>query len=205
MAEPAKKLQQRFTWQDYLSWPDDERWEIIAGEAFAMSPPMTRHQRIQADLLFALITHFRKGPCQVFGAPTGVKLSEEDAVEPDILVVCDPTQIKPTHIEGPPKLVIEILSPSSTAHDRIRKNRLYARAGVAEYWIITPFPSVVEVFALDGETYRLRHALGKEDTLQSPAFPDLSIPLAHVFTFPLEPGEEPPAVRERPSHYTVVN
>lgn len=201
MGEPAYKLKDRFTWADYLAWPDDERWEIIAGEAYAMAPPMTRHQRIHRDLMAALIPLFRKGPCEVFGAPTGVRLSDEDAVEPDILVVCDPKQIKPTHVEGPPKLVVEILSPGSIAHDRIRKSRLYARAGVQEYWIVTPHPAVVEVLSLDGGTYRLAHAFGKEDTLKSPAFPDVSIPLADVFTFPLEPGDEVPVVREPPARY----
>lgn len=201
MGEAARKTKDRFTWENYLSWPEDERWEIVEGEAFAMAPPLTRHQRIQMDLSVALHPFFRKGPCQLFAAPTGVKLSEQDVVEPDILVVCDPRQIKPAHIEGPPKLVIEILSPSSTAHDRIRKSRLYARAGVQEYWIVTPHPAVVEVFSLDGGTYRLLHAFGKDDTLKSPAFPEVSIPLADVFTFPLEPGDEVPVAREPPAKF----
>lgn len=204
MGEPASKLDDRFTWADYRSWPDDERWEIVGGRAFATTPPLTRNQRIQMDLAAALHAAFRKGPCQVFGAPTGVRLSDEDVVEPDILVVCNPDQIKTTHVEGPPKLVVEILSPSSTAHDRIRKSRLYARAGVQEYWIVTTHPAIVEVFALDGDSYRLRHAFGKEDTLNSPAFPELSIPLAEVFTFPIEPGDEVPLIREPPAKYVAA-
>ena len=202
MGEAAYKIHRKFTWADYQKWPDDERWEIIGGEAFAMSPaPLTRHQRIQADLMAELIPIFRKGECQVFGAPTDVKLSDDDIVQPDIFVVCDEKQITRTHIEGPPKLVIEILSESTTLHDRLRKSRLYAAAGVQEYWIVTSFPSMVEVFTLEGGGYKLSHVFEKRDTLKSPAFPKLSIRLKDVFNFPLEAGEKINVVREpRPKY-----
>lgn len=203
MGQPAYKISQRFTWTDYQKWPDDERWEIIGGEAFAMSPaPMTRHQRIQSALLSLMFLKFRKGSCEVMGAPTDVKLSDEDIVQPDILVVCDKTQITRTHIEGPPKLVVEVLSPSSTTHDRARKSRLYAAAGITEYWIVTPHPATIEVLVLDGDSYRLRHVFTADDTLTSPTFPKLKIRLKDVFNFPLEPGEEVPVVvREPPARY----
>ena len=77
-------------------------------------------------------------------------LSEEDIVQPDLIVVCDANRIKPTHIEGPPTLVIEVLSPSTQAYDRVRKLRLFAASGVQEVWLVTPHPSLVEVLTLDG-------------------------------------------------------
>ena len=98
MGAPDAVIHERFTWSDFLSWPEGERWEIIGGEAFSMTPPPVRHQRVHLDLLTALAAHFRKGPCEVLGRPTAVKLSDLDAVEPDILVVCDPAQIRATHI-----------------------------------------------------------------------------------------------------------
>ena len=64
---------------------------------------------------------------------------------------------------------------------------------------MTPFPSLVEVFVLDGKSYRLHDVFGKEDTLNSPTFPDLKLVLEGVFDFPLEPDELPPAVREPPA------
>lgn len=197
MGNRAFQTNQKFTWDDYQTWSDDQRWEIIAGEAFAMSPsPTTRHQVISRELAASMHPFFRKGPCEYFVAPFDVQLSDEDIVQPDLMVVCDKNQIKRTHIEGAPKLVVEIVSESSTIHDRMRKSQLYARAGVQEYWIVTPFPSLIEVFELDGGSYRVRHVFGKDDTLSSPAFPGLSIPLADVFTFPLEPDELPRVVRE---------
>ncbi len=200
MAQPARPSDRGFTWEDYQQWPDDQRWEIIDGEAYDMSPPPTpRHQDIVGNLFHELKNHFRDKPCKPYVSPIGMKLSDLDIVQPDLLIVCKPEQVKRTHIEGTPTLVIEILSPHSTAHDRLRKTRLYERFGVAEYWIVTPWPSLVEVFVLDGKSYRLHGVFGKEDTLSSPTFPDLKLALDGIFDFPLEPDELPPAVREPPA------
>ncbi len=200
MAQTSPQRERSFTWEDYQQWPEGQRWEIIGGEAFDMSPsPTTRHQRVSGKLTEALRIFIRGKRCELFYAPLDVKLSDVDIVQPDVLVVGGPNQVKRTHIEGAPTLVIEILSPHSTAHDRLRKTRLYERFGVAEYWIVTPWPSLVEVFILDGKSYRLHGVFGKEETLSSPTFPDLKLALAGIFDFPLEPDEQPPAVREPPT------
>ncbi len=130
MGEPAYK-NKRYTWSDYQQLPDDERWEIIAGEIFDMSPaPSMRHQSIAMELGFQLKSFFNGKPCKPFAAPADGKLSDEDVVQPDLMVVCDTAQIKESHVEGAPALVIEILSPSTQNHDRKRKMELFARAGV---------------------------------------------------------------------------
>ena len=191
------------TWDDYQSWHDDQRWEIIEGEAYAMTPsPLERHQRILADLMIELHGFFKTKNCRVYPAPMDLKLSDQDVVQPDILVVCDPSQIRKTHIEGPPSLVIEILSPATTLHDRGRKLELYARSGVQEVWLVTPYPSAVEVFLLDGESYRLKRTYAKEDTLQSPCFPGLEMELGAIFNFPVDPDEQIQLIKEgRPPAY----
>jgi len=190
-----------YTWDDYRAWPDDARWEIIGGEAYAMSPsPTARHQMVQARLVVALDTFFRGRPCRAIPSPMDVKLSATDVVQPDVLVVCRPEQIKATHIEGPPALVVEILSDSSEQHDRGIKLRLYAAYGVPEVWLVKPFPSLVEVYRLDGESYRLAATYVPPDTLKSPGFPKLKLKLKDVFDFPLEPAEKAAmAVREGPA------
>jgi hypothetical protein len=95
-------------------------------------------------------------------------------------------------------LVIEILSEQSMQHDRIRKMELYARYAVKEYCIVTPFPSLVEVYLLQGERYVRWNAHTREDTLTSPGFPGLSMSLQSVFDFPLEPHEKPVPARKQP-------
>ncbi len=199
MTDAATKVEPRYTWDDYRRWPDDERWEIVEGVPYGMSPsPSARHQMTLSELARQMANHFHGHKCRLIPAPMDVRLSEEDVVQPDIPVVCDPKQIKPTHIEGAPALVVEILSPETEEHDRIRKSRLYARAGAKEYWIVTPHPSSVEVLVLDGPTYRLHGVYGKQERTASATFPELKIRLADVFDFPLEPHERPPAIKEPP-------
>lgn len=161
-----------------------------------MTPsPADRHQVLCANLAAAMVPFFRDGPCRVLVAPMDVKLSEEDVVQPDLLVVCDPAQFK-GHIEGPPTLVVEILSPSTERHDRVRKLRLYARYGVSEYWIARPHPAVLEVLTLDAGSYRVHATYDATDTLESPAFPGLKLPLHDVFDLPIPPEERVQEIRE---------
>ncbi len=81
-----------FSYTDFLAW--DGRWELIDGEPFSMAPaPTIRHQIILQNLWIVLVQHFRGKPCRPFVAPTDAKLSEQDVVEPDLLVVCEPSKI----------------------------------------------------------------------------------------------------------------
>jgi len=204
MTNLASDHNQYYTYENYQSWPDNEHWEIIEGEAFNMSPaPSTRHQLISGNLFGELRSYFKNKKCQVFPAPTDVKLSDTDIVQPDILVVCNLDQIKISHIENAPSLIIEILSPYTEMHDRVRKMRLYAKYGVKEYWIVTPFPSMIEVFLLKNNKYILFQAYAKNEILQSVTFKKLSIVLSDIFTFPLKPEEEKIflQVKEPPAEY----
>ena len=192
----------RFTWTDYQSWPEEERWELIDGEAFAMSPsPGIRHQRILVEFAAQLRPQFRNGPCELMMAPLDVMFDEENCTEPDLMIVCDPKQHRRNHIVGAPTLAVEILSDHGITRDRVRKMRLYARFGVKEYWIVTPWPPMIEVYTLDGATYRLTGSFRKEDAFSSPTFPGLKLELAAVFDYPPEPGDAVEVVKEPPAIY----
>jgi Uma2 family endonuclease len=199
MSEPAAKPGRRYTWSEYRTWNDDKRWEIIGGELFLMSSPTSRHQIITMELSVRLHSFFKDKGCKVFAAPMDVVLSDEDVVQPDHLVVCDSRLIKRTHIEGPPSLIVEIVSPDSGLRDRMRKLNLYARSGVKEYWIVTPWPSTIELLLLHGQKYMVHQVFSKDDILVSATFPDLHVTLGDIFNFPLEPGEEPPVIQEPPA------
>jgi len=184
--------------------PDDERWEIIGGEIFDMSPaPTTRHQSIAGELYLQLGLYLRGKSCKPFIAPTDLKLSDEDVVQPDLMVVCDQDQITESHVEGAPALVVEILSPSTQRHDRKRKMVLYARAGVKEVWLVSPLPPGIEVFLLDGATYRFMGMYQLADEFKSPGFDELELDLEAVFDFPLEPTPEVYVVKEDGAGYRV--
>jgi Uma2 family endonuclease len=185
------------TWTNYQSWNDGQRWEIIDGEVFAMSPaPSLNHQTVQLQLSVQLAAFFRGRDCQVFPAPVDVKLSDVDVLQPDIVVVCAPNQFRGSHVEGAPTLVVEILSPSTATFDRTRKLPLYAASGVREVWLVTPYPWLAEVFVLTDQGYRLDRAYEREGLLKSPAFPGLEIRLAEVFDFPIPPEERIEMVKE---------
>lgn len=195
--EPVPNLRVSFT--DYHSWPEDERWEIIDGHPYAMSGASVIHQELLANLGMTLGIHFRGKACKVFFAPLDVRLSEYDVVQPDLMIICDPAQLKKTHVDGPPTLVIEIASPSTVRHDRLRKFRLYAAAGVKEYWMLTPSPPLAEVYLLDGPGYRAHGVYSEKEVLVSPTFPDLKLELSEIF-----PYVEFEELRESPPPYPVA-
>ena len=187
-ALPKGKEERLFTYADYKEWELDvgERYELIYGEAFAMSAPNTRHQVLSRELFGPLFNYLREKPCQVFYAPYDVRLfyeedeSDDTVVQPDIMVVCDKTIIGPEGCRGAPDLVIEILSPSNTAIEMERKFKLYRHAGVREYWIVDPENNGLTVYCFkDGEI--LTNTYGKDDTVSVSIFPDLSIELEQVF------------------------
>jgi Uma2 family endonuclease len=191
----ARKL--KYTWADYRTWNDGQRWEIVDGNAYAMSPaPSPRHQGIVVELARQMADRLEGRPCRVFVAPIDVKLSESDVVQPDVVVVCEKERIKPTHIEGPPTLAIEVLSPSTAVFDHGRKLALYAAAGVREVWLVTPYPWLVEVLVLDGDGYRLAATHSKGERLRSRALTEIIVDLGKVFDFPLDPGEAVEMVKE---------
>lgn len=77
MSEPAPVLPRRFTWLDYQTWPADERWELLGGEAYAMSPsPGIRHQELVLRLGAQLLQFFKGSRCQPYIAPLDVKEME---------------------------------------------------------------------------------------------------------------------------------
>ncbi len=183
---PAEKHEPRFTWADYCTWQDEARWELFDGQAVAMAPaPSLQHQSVVTNLGAALRQHFRRKPCRALVSPVDVRLSEDNVVQPDIVVVCNPRQLK-AYVDGAPALVVEVQSPQSLRHDRVRKLNLYARFGVREYWLVTPYPPMLEVLSLAGNgRYAVEAVYSEADTLVSPSFPELRIPLADIFDFPI--------------------
>ena len=156
--EAAMKLEERFTYADYCSWPQEERWELIDGVAFAMATPTMRHQRISGEIFGQLYLFLRGKPCQVFFAPFSVRLNadtgDDTVVEPDILVVCDESKLKDGKgVIGAPDFIVEVLSPSTATHDLIRKFMLYQDSGVREYWVADPEDKLIYANILNGGRY----------------------------------------------------
>jgi Uma2 family endonuclease len=168
----------KFTYTDYLNWPDDVRAEIIHGIAYMMSPPYTIHQKISMRLS-QIIANFLEGKtCQVFAAPFGVRLfpkddkSDDIVVEPDIVVVCDTAKIDERGCNGAPDLVIEILSPSTRRKDRSLKRELYQKAKVREYWIVSPDDCEIEVHLFENNSIKF-YGVNEPETVEDSKLPEI--------------------------------
>lgn len=196
MSEPSPS-RRIFTYADLRSWPDDERWELIEGEAFAMTSPSWQHQGVCMNLGVQLSLHFRGQGCRVLPAPFDVRLPEGDehddaietVVQPDIVVVCDKTKLDARGCRGAPELVIEILSPSTATRDHVIKRTLYERHGVREYWLVHPLDRILMVYRR-GESGRFVQAepVAAAGKLASPGFEGLEIDWDLVFA---DVGEQP--------------
>ncbi len=196
--------QQRYTYQDYLSWPDEPRYELLDGEAVMMTAPSTMHQRVIRELVTQLTIALRSKSkdCEVFPAPFDVRLGTADAandqtrtvVQPDISVICDRNKLDDKGCKGAPDWIIEVLSPSTASIDLIRKLRLYERFGVREYWVIHPTDRVVMMWTL-GDDGRYGAVLIEETqgSQASVLFPDLVLEWDVLF-----PPPEPPVYLKEP-------
>lgn len=189
MVLPAEKKQ--YTFADWLAWDEGERIEIIDGETFMMATPSRIHQKISGEIFRQLANFLEGKKCEVYSAPFGVRLFEQDTdtpedvdtmVEPDISVVCDNSKLDKYGCKGAPDMVIEVLSPSSLRHDRLVKLNLYQRAGVREYWIVDPGNRAVQVFLQDaGGSLRIYEEYGCKDVAKVNMLDGCFIELCKVF------------------------
>ena len=176
-----------FTYEDYLLFPEDgKRHEIIEGEHYVSPSPITQHQRILGRLFAALNNFLQQHPLgEVFIAPMDVVLSDLDIVQPDLLFIASSNAgiITEKNMQGPPNMVIEILSESTRKTDEVVKRKLYARYGVQEYWVVDPELETVKVYRMTGTNYLRVSELSREagESLTTPILPDFVIGLAQIF------------------------
>ncbi len=140
-----------YTVDDYMSWPDDERIELIDGVIYDMAAPRGSHQIVAGEIFFQIRNQIgkRKGDCVPWISPADVQLDCDDRtmVQPDVFIVCDKSKMsldKP--IQGAPDFIVEILSPSTKTKDVFIKQNKYMNSGVREYWTVDINERVVTVY-----------------------------------------------------------
>jgi Uma2 family endonuclease len=184
MVQEAHRV--RLTYDDLGLMPEDgRRHELVDGEHLVTPSPRTRHQRALVRLLVLLQTHLEEhGAGEAFPAPFDVVLSRFDVVEPDLVVVLNRSRslVTEANVQGPPDLVVEILSPATAARDRGLKRKLYEKHGVSEYWLVDPDEESVEVLRLTNGRLTLAQKAVRIGRLTSPALPGLTIDLAALFS-----------------------
>jgi len=158
----ALRDQERHTYGDYLTWTDDARYELIDGAAYAIAPaPAVVHQDLVLAIARQVADALEDSPFHVLAARVDVllpKAEESDeavdtVVQPDLLVVCDPSKVGQKRVRGAPDWVVEVLSPATAAHDHLRKRQIYEQYGVREYWLVHPVDRVLLVYRLEKGAY----------------------------------------------------
>jgi Uma2 family endonuclease len=190
VAEAQLAYDTHWTYADYKAWElkPGERYEIIDGEAYAMSAPNAFHQAMLMELSKQIAVFLTGKPCKVYPAPYDVRLfyeedeSDDTVVQPDISVVCDKEKRGPEGCRGAPDFVAEILSPSNTAIEMQRKFEVYRDAGVREYWVLNSKDKSLTVYLFNGNNSMSSRSYGEKETAPVAVLEGLSINLEPVFT-----------------------
>jgi Uma2 family endonuclease len=182
MGQPAPR---RATYQDVLAVPEHLVAEVIDGELHTQPRPAALHSIAATTLAEELGPPFRRGR----GGPGGWVILHEPELHlgdgPDILVPDLAGWRRERMPEIPdvafftlsPDWVCEILSKSSRVGDRVRKMPIYCRERVAHVWLIDPEAQIIEVYRLDGETYRLIATHAGETELRAEPFDAIQLQL----------------------------
>ena len=146
--------------------------------------PNTFHQRISGRI-YRIMANFvlDNGFGEIFDAPTDVVLSDDVVVQPDILFISKERAgiIGEQAIMGAPDLVVEIISPSSSFNDSVRKREIYQRFGVKEYWLVFPEEKAIEIMTLENGIYRELCSAKEQGTVQSKLLHGFEVELKGVF------------------------
>jgi Uma2 family endonuclease len=152
-----------------------------------MTPARSPHHQIIVTNLLLLLGHhaMNNGLGLVLPAPLDVVLAKEAQIaQPDLIFIAKaraPKLVTRAAITGAPDLVLEIISPSTARADRKIKPPLYAKHGVAEFWLVDPEDQSVEVFVLDGDSYRMSGIYLAGDTIKVGRFADAQIAIDSIF------------------------
>lgn len=161
----------------------DEQLELIEGELFVNPAPSPLHQRIVRRLVVLFqAAIIEAGIGEFFDAPLDLKLADGTIVQPDLVAVLTKRLaiITDTAIEGVPDFVVEVISPSNDFHDRVRKRDVYARYGVAEYWLVDPEARSITIFS-DPQDGRFVSQVVCRGEAISVTIPGLTVDLAALF------------------------
>ncbi|MFA7567922.1 MAG: Uma2 family endonuclease [Alkalispirochaeta sp.] len=198
--DPDFVLPTHATAEDYWSWPEDVRAEVIDGVVYPKyvdeqgmaAAPLNVHQDVVLEFASVILPALRRTECRPYIAPFAVQLDENSTrtVEPDITVICDPAMLRERGCVGGPPWVIEVLSPTTTRTDQVVKRAAYEKAGVEEYWVVDPAGRIVYISVLgtDG-VYGGTTIHAAPEVIAPRRFPELTFDLEQIFSVLDRDGE----------------
>ncbi len=180
---------EKYSYDDYLTWDEGVRIEILDGIAYMQAAPSRIHQEVLMEISKQFAVYLTGKSCKVYPAPFCVRLDEKkdnedikNVVEPDITIVCDKSKLDEKGCKGAPDMIVEILSPSTVKNDRLIKFNMYEKAKVKEYWIVEPEQKIISVFTLQSNNrYGRPEIYSEEDKIKISIFSDFEIDLESVF------------------------
>ncbi|MBI2911713.1 MAG: Uma2 family endonuclease [Chloroflexi bacterium] len=182
----ALRAQVRFRAGDIWDTPDDgNRYEVIDGVLYVTPAPSWTHQNASINLGGLLWHHVRERQLgKVATAPVALVLDEENGLQPDLVYISRERLhiITERAIEGPPDLVVEILSARTRSRDRGIKMRRYAAAGVPHYWLLDPRSRSLEPYRLTERGYEREGTFGPGSTFHPDLFPGLAISIDDLWS-----------------------
>lgn len=172
-----------------------KRNEKIDGVIYDMWPrPNFRHGIINSNIHRTISTGLKHSLCLIFMENLHFKYHpdiNDDYLCPDIMIVCDHNHLKGSFYSGTPKFIVETLSPSTAKRDQTVKKDIYEKAGVEEYWIVSPQGRIEIYYLEDGkyvmhQSYMLQDDKEEEDynaeqIICLKSFPHIKIVLGEIF------------------------
>ena len=185
----------RMSLDEFLALGETEgRWELDDGVLYIMSSGTPDHQFLMGQLIWNIqnyLNEFEMPTAQFYHEMTTILSRElQRAPKPDLVIILNESRdiVGTVRVGGSPDIIVEILS-TDRGRDLGYKRRIYAEAGVREYWLMDPRNDTVTQLELQDGEYVQRAVLEVGDTLSTPLLPGLSIPLASIFRH-----------RQRPPH-----
>ena len=182
MGEAAQKT--IFSAAGYLAWESAQldRHEFLDGEVFAMAGAEDRHVTVSMNVAFALRQHLSGSPCRTFMSDMRLHVAAANCYfYPDVLVTCNALDLASSMVKTEPKLIVEVLSPSTAAFDRGLKFSQYRRlASLEEYLLIDLDSRSADCYRKGADGLWVLHpfARGEQVTLASVA---LELSAAQLF------------------------
>lgn len=188
---PLPEQEEKYTYKEYLQWPEGDRWELIEGTPYMQAAPSWQHQAISRELIIQFGNYLKGKECNVFSSPFDLILTNEEdekesknVFQPDLLVVCDSNKLSGTGYVGVPDLVVQIVSPSTAKSDKFYKFNMYEKFGVKEYWIIEPHIKLLSVFTLnENKRYGRPEIYSEVDKVKVEVLKNLEIDLSDIFSY----------------------
>lgn len=160
----------------------EARHEYLGGVVYAMAGETRAHNEIVGNLYAAIRSHLKGGRCKLYVSDIRVALSLHDDAYfyyPDLVVTCDGRDSDLRFVRYP-KVLIEVLSPSTERVDRREKFFAYSTIESLEEYVLVAQPAREVTVFRRVDAWRAEKSAGREDVLTLNSL-QLELPLAAIY------------------------